>query len=149
MHRHGYKGRKLGREAGQRLALMRSLTVALIQHGEITTTLAKAKELRRSFEKLVTLAKRGDLHSRRLLTSRIGNLQAANALMDTIVKDVKRDSGYLRITREGFRRGDNAEMARIAFVDSISAYTTDASETPKAAPAEKTSGAKATKKEKK
>jgi len=119
---------------------MRGLACALIQHGEITTTLAKAKELRRNFEKLVTLAKRGDLHSRRLLVARINNLELANALMDNIVKDIKRDSGYLRITRAGYRRGDNAEMARIAFVDEIAAYQAPAAE-PKA-PAAKTPAAK-------
>jgi large subunit ribosomal protein L17 len=94
----------------------------LIQHGEIKTTLPKAKELRRSFEKLVTLAKKGDLNSRRLLIARVGNIQMANCLIDSVVKDIKRNSGYLRITREGYRRGDNAEMARIAFVDDIAAY---------------------------
>jgi large subunit ribosomal protein L17 len=112
---------------------MRSLSCSLIQHGEIKTTLPKAKELRRSFEKLITLAKRGDLNSRRLLIARVGNIQIANALMDDIVKDVKRDSGYLRITRDGYRRGDNAEMARIAFVDDITAYNAPAEEPKKAA----------------
>ena len=131
MHRHGYKGRKFGRETDQRLALMRGLACSLIQHGEITTTLAKAKELRRGVEKLVTLAKRGDLGSRRLLISRLGNIQMANCLMDDIVKDIKRDSGYLRITREGYRRGDNAETARIAFVDDIAAYKAEAEPTKK------------------
>jgi len=122
MHRHGYKGRKFGRETGQRLALMRGLSCSLAQHGEIKTTLAKAKELRREFEKLITLAKRGDLASRRLLIARLDNLALANFLIDNVVQDIKRDSGYLRITRDGRRRGDNTEMARIAFVDEIKAY---------------------------
>jgi large subunit ribosomal protein L17 len=141
MPKRGQKGRKLGRETNQRRALMRGLACSLIQHGEITTTLAKAKELRRDFEKLVTLAKRSDLHSRRLLVARINNLELANALMDSIVKDIKRDSGYLRITRAGYRRGDNAEMARISFVDTISAYQAPVDE-PKKAPATKPSAAK-------
>lgn len=145
MHRHGYKGRKFGRETDQRLALMKSLSCSLIQHGEITTTLPKAKELRRSFEKLVTLAKRGDLNSRRLLISRVGNIKIANFLMDDVVKDVKRDSGYLRISREGYRRGDNAEMARIAFVDDIAAYKEAPVEEPKRPTAKTTTDKKETK----
>ena len=137
MHRHGYKGRKFGRETDQRLALMRGLSCSLIQHGGITTTLPKAKELRRSFEKLVTLAKRGDLNSRRLLIARVGNIQLANFLMDDIVKDVKRDSGYLRIERVSYRRGDNAEMAHISFVDDIAAYTAPVEEPTKKSAAKK------------
>ncbi|MCL2002101.1 50S ribosomal protein L17 [Candidatus Saccharibacteria bacterium] len=116
---------------------MRGLTCSLIQHGEIVTTLPKAKELRRGFEKLITLAKRGDLASRRLLIARVGNIDLANGLMDDIVKDIKRDSGYLRITREGYRRGDNAEMARIAFVDEIKAYQVVEAEPVKKQPATK------------
>jgi large subunit ribosomal protein L17 len=106
---------------------------SLVQHGEIVTTLPKAKELRRGFEKLVTMAKRGDLNSRRLVIARLGSIDMGNCLTDDIVKDIKRDSGYLRITREGYRRGDNTEMARIAFVDDIAAYK----ETP-AEPVKKT-----------
>ena len=65
MHRHGYQGRKFGRERDQRTALMRSLSVALVEHGSIETTLPKAKELRPNFEKLVSKAKKGDLHNRK------------------------------------------------------------------------------------
>ena len=70
MHRHGYKGRKFGRETDQRSALLRGLMCSLIKHQTITTTLAKAKEIRRPTEKLITLAKRGNLASRRLLIAR-------------------------------------------------------------------------------
>lgn len=119
MHRHGYKGRKFGRETDQRKALTRGLMCALIQYQSITTTLARAKEIRRSTEKLITLARKGGLANRRLLIARLGNLEAATLLIDEIAPQIKRDSGYLRIERAGFRRGDNSEMATISFVDDI------------------------------
>ena len=119
MHRHGYKGRKFGRETDQRRALKRGLMKALIENTEITTTLAKAKEMRRDTEKLITIAKKGGLANRRILISRLDDIKTADLLMDKIAPQVKRDSGYLRIERAGFRRGDNAEMATISFVDNI------------------------------
>ena len=119
MHRHGYKGRKFGRETDQRRALERGLIKALIENTSITTTLARAKEIRREAEKLVTIAKKGGLANRRVLISRLDDIKAADLLMDVIAPQVKRDSGYLRIERAGFRRGDNAEMATISFVDNI------------------------------
>ena len=119
MHRHGYKGRKFGRETDQRLALKRGLMRALIEHQSITTTLAKAKEIRREAEKLITIAKKGGLANRRILISRLDDIKTADLLMDKIAPQIKRDSGYLRIERAGFRRGDNTEMATISFVDSI------------------------------
>ena len=120
MHRHGYKGRKFGRETDQRLALLRGLMCSLIKYQTITTTLARSKEIRRLTEKLITLAKKGDLASRRLVIARLGNLEAATLLFDVIAPQVKRDSGYLRIEHAGYRRGDNAEMGTISFVDEIS-----------------------------
>lgn len=119
MHRHGYKGRKFGRETDQRHALKRGLIRALIEHQQITTTLARAKEIRREAEKLVTIAKKGGLANRRILISRLDDIKTADLLMDKIAPQVKRDSGYLRIERAGFRRGDNTEMATISFVDHI------------------------------
>ena len=119
MHRHGYKGRKFGRETDQRQALERGLIRALIENQQITTTLARAKEIRREAEKLVTIAKRGGLANRRLLIARLDDIKIADLLMDKIAPQVKRDSGYLRIERAGFRRGDNTEMATISFVDNI------------------------------
>ena len=119
MHRHGYKGRKFGRETDQRRALQRGLTRALIEHQSITTTLARAKEIRRGTEKLVTIAKRGGLTNRRLLIARLDDIKTADLLMDVIAPQIKRDSGYLRIERAGFRKGDNTEMATISFVDDI------------------------------
>ena len=119
MHRHGYKGRKFGRETDQRRALERGLIRALIENTSITTNLARAKEIRRETEKLITIAKKGGLANRRLLISRLDDIKTADLLMDVIAPQVKRDSGYLRIERAGFRRGDNAEMGTISFVDSI------------------------------
>ncbi len=119
MHRHGYKGRKFGRETDQRRALRRGLIKALIENLEITTTLARAKEIRREAEKDITIAKKGGLANRRLLISRLDDIKTADLLMDVIAPQIKRDSGYLRIERAGFRRGDNAEMATISFVDNI------------------------------
>lgn len=119
MHRHGYKGRKFGRETDQRRALKRGLIKALIEHQSITTTLAKAKEIRREAEKLITIAKKGGLANRRLLIARLDDIKTADLLMDIIAPQIKRDSGYLRIERAGFRRGDNTEMATISFVDNI------------------------------
>lgn len=121
MHRHGYKGRKFGRERDQRRALKRSLSIALIEHGSIETTLPKAKDLRPDFEKLVSKAKKGDLHSRRLIVSTLASVPAAHKLVDQIAPAMKRTSGYLRIERTSLRRGDNAQMARISFVDDINA----------------------------
>ena len=119
MHRHGYKGRKFGRETDQRLALTRGLMCSLIINTSITTTLARAKEIRRSTEKLITLAKRGGLANRRLIIARLNDIEAASLLVDVIAPQIKRDSGYLRIEHAGYRRGDNAEMGTISFVDDI------------------------------
>ena len=119
MHRHGYKGRKFGRKTDQRTALTRSLMCSLIKYQSITTTLAKAKEIRRGTERLITIAKRGTLADRRLLISRLDDIAVANLLMDQIAPQIKRDSGYLRIERAGFRKGDNAELGTISFVDDI------------------------------
>ena len=119
MHRHGYKGRKFGRETGERKALICGLICSLIEHQSITTTLARAKEIRRETEKLITIAKKGGLANRRILISRLGNIEIADLLMDQIVPQIKRDSGYLKIERAGFRKGDNTELGTISFVDSI------------------------------
>lgn len=119
MHRHGYKGRKFGRKTDQATALVRGLMCSLIKYQSITTTLARAKEMRRSAEKLVTLAKKGGLASRRLIIARLDDIETADLLMDVIAPQIKRDSGYLKIERAGFRKGDHSEMATISFVDDI------------------------------
>ena len=117
MHAHGTRGRKFGRETDQRKALTRGLICSLIKYQTITTTLARAKEIRCMTEKLVTMAKKGGLHNRRLVIARLNDLDAAALLFDVIAPQIKRDSGYLRIERASNRRGDNSEMATISFVD--------------------------------
>lgn len=119
MHRHGYKGRKFGRETDQRTALTRGLMRSLFKYKSINTTLAKAKEIRRPAEKLIAIAKKGDLAARRTVIARLNDQETGNELIDVIAPQIKRNSGYLRIERTGFRRGDNAEMATISFVDEI------------------------------
>ena len=142
MHRHGYKGRKFGRETDQRLALTRGLMCSLIKNQSITTTLARAKEIRRSTEKLITMAKKGGLANRRLIIARLNDLETATLLIDVIAPQVKRDSGYLKIEHAGFRRGDNSEMGIISFVDEISIEAPKKEEKPAAKPAAKKPAAK-------
>ena len=119
MHRHRYKGRKFGRKTDQRRALLRGLECSLIKYQSITVTLARAKEMRRETEKLITIAKKGGLANRRLLISRLDDIEVADLLIDVIAPQIKRDSGYLRIEKAGLRTGDNSEMATISFVDDI------------------------------
>jgi large subunit ribosomal protein L17 len=120
MHRHGYKGTKFHRERDQREALIESLAEALIIHGSIVTTLPKAKAVVPYVEKLITKAKKGDLHNRRQIISSLQTLSSAHKLVDELApKLAGRTSGHLRITREDNRRGDNAEMARVSFVDDL------------------------------
>ncbi len=119
MHRHGYQGRKFGRKTDQRRALTRGLMCSLIKYQSITTTLARAKEIRRETEKLITRAKKGGLQNRRIIISRLGDIEVAGLLIDTIAPQVTRNSGYLRIEAAGNRKGDNAEMSTISFVDTI------------------------------
>ena len=98
---------------------MRGLMISLVEHGTITTTLPKAKELRPQAEKMITVARQGSLAGRRRLIAKL-NVDTANRLVDVIVPSLKRDSGYLRVTRLDQRRvGDNAELATIEFVDEI------------------------------
>ena len=151
MHRHGYKGRKFGRETDQRKALTRGLMCSLIKYQSITTTLARAKEIRRMTEKLITIAKKGDLASRRIVISRLDDVEVANVLVDVIAPQIKRNSGYLRIEHAGYRRGDNSEMGTISFVDDID-YDFNADKKPakaakKAEPAKKSATKKSDKKE--
>lgn len=121
MHRHGYKGRKFGRERDQRRALMKSLADSLVIHQSIVTTVPKAKEVAPYLEKLITKAKKGDLHNRRQVISGLMTVSSANKLVDEIApKLTTRNSGYFRIEKETVRRGDNAQMARISFVDDLS-----------------------------
>jgi len=122
MHRHGYKGRKFGREKDQRRALLKSLAESLIKYGSIETTMPKAKETVPYVEKLITKAKKGDLHNRRQIIASLQTIEAAHKLVDEIApKLTARSSGYLRIIPTNFRRGDNARMAKIGFVDELDA----------------------------
>ena len=116
--RHRNAGRKLNRTATHRSAMFASLASALIKHEQIVTTLPKAKELRPVVEKLVTLAKRGDLHARRLAASRVRSEEMVKKLFETIGPRYKeRNGGYTRVLKAGFRYGDNAPVAVIEFVD--------------------------------
>lgn len=118
--RHRRKGKKLGRERGPRKALAVELSRALLRRGSISTTLVKAKFLRSSVERLVTLAKNPSLHHRRLLIRRLHDPRLADKLLTTIGPKYKtRPGGYLRLIRLGQRAGDRAAMARLEFVDSI------------------------------
>ena len=120
MHRHGYKGKKFHRERDQREALIQSLAEALILHESIETTLPKAKELVPYVEKLITKAKKGDLHNRRLIIADLQTLSSAHKLVDEIApKLTARTSGHLRIEKTSSRRGDNTQMARVSFVDEL------------------------------
>lgn len=120
MHRHGYKGRKLHRERDQREALIKGLADSLIKYESIETTLPKAKEIVPYVEKLITKAKKGDLHNRRQVISGLQTLESAHKLVDEIAPKLKgRNSGHLRIERTRLRRGDNAQLARVSFVDDL------------------------------
>lgn len=124
MHRHGYKGRKFGRETDQRRALIKGLATSLVTYGAIETTLPKAKELVPYAEVLITKAKRGDLHNRRQVIAGLSTLDAAQKLVDEIAPKLGgRTSGHLRIVRTKTRVGDNTQLARVEFVDTISETT--------------------------
>lgn len=116
--RHKVAGRQFGRNTKQRKALFRALIVSLFQHLKIETTLARAKEIRKIAEPLITLAKRGDLHARRLVLSRLPNKKIVGRLFHDIAPALsQRNGGYLRIVKTRFRHGDSAQMAIIEFVD--------------------------------
>mgnify|MGYP002336138095 CR=1 FL=1 len=125
MHRHGYRGRKFGRETDARTALLKGLADSLILQGSIETTLPKAKELRPYLEKMISKAKQGGLHNRRQIISGVATLEAAHKLIDDIAPKLsRRSSGYLRIKRTNLRRGDAAQMAQISFVDDLASKST-------------------------
>ena len=116
--RHRIGGRKLQRTSAHRAALFRNMAAALIKHEQITTTLAKARELRPYTEKLVTLAKKGGLSNRRLAHARLLDDTQLVKLFDTIApRYAERAGGYCRVVKAGIRQSDAAEMAIIEFVD--------------------------------
>ena len=116
--RHRKAGRALRRTSEQKLALMRNLASSLIEHGAIETTEAKAKELRPFVEKLITKARSGTLHDRRIAGKHVHKRETADKLFQEIgPKFSKRAGGYTRILKTGHRKGDGAEMARIELVE--------------------------------
>ncbi len=109
--------RKLGRNTGQRRAMMRSITTALLKTGRIETTEPKAKELKSIAEKMITLGKRGDLHSRRIVAAYLMDEDVVKDLFDNISKKYsERPGGYTRIIKAGNRRGDAASMVIVELV---------------------------------
>lgn len=118
--RHQKKGRKLSRTESHRTSLMRNMAISLFRHGRVQTTTAKAKELRPFAERLITLAKRGDLHARRQAARHINDQGVLFELFDSIgPRYAERPGGYTRVLKTGFRRGDGAEMALIELVEQV------------------------------
>ena len=120
MHRHGYKGKKFNRERDQRRALIKGLADSLVKYESIETTLPKAKEIVPYIEKLITKAKKGDLHNRRQVIAKLQTIASAHKLVDDIAPKLgARNSGHVRIEKTRTRRGDNAQLARVSFVDDL------------------------------
>ncbi|MCG6122654.1 MAG: 50S ribosomal protein L17 [Microvirga sp.] len=116
--RHGFRGRRFNRSPEHRKAMFMNMSVALIKHEQIVTTLPKAKDLRPVVEKLVTLAKRGDLHARRQAIAVLQDETIVRKLFDVLGKRyADRPGGYTRVLKAGFRYGDDAPMAVFEFVD--------------------------------
>ncbi|MCH8522696.1 50S ribosomal protein L17 [Glycocaulis sp.] len=116
--RHGNGYRKLNRTASHRRAMFANMAASLIEHEQIVTTLPKAKELKPIMDKLITLAKKGDLHARRQAISQIRNKEQVTKLFATLgPRYGERNGGYTRVLKAGFRYGDNAPMAVIELVD--------------------------------
>jgi len=117
--RHGNAGRRFNRTQSHRKAMLANLAISLVEHEQIVTTLPKAKDLRPIVEKLVTIAKKGDLAARRQLASELQNNEiAAKKLFDVLGPRYKaRAGGYTRVLKAGFRHGDSAAVAVIEFVD--------------------------------
>ena len=137
--RHLKSGRKLSRRKDHRTAMLANLAASIIQHERVHTTDAKAKEVRPFIEKMVTFARRGDIHARRIVLARLkGNQSAVKKLFDEIgPRYTARPGGYTRIIKLGFRQGDNSAMSLIEFVGELK---------PKPAADEGEKGAKKTKK---
>ena len=115
---HRKSGRRLNRSSSHRKAMFANMAISLIKHEQIKTTLPKAKELRPIIEKLITLGKRGDLHSRRQALSKLGKCDQVEKLFSVLAERYSsRDGGYTRVMKNGFRYGDSAPMAVIELVD--------------------------------
>ncbi len=116
--RHRKRGRKLGRTSAHRQAMLANMAASLIKHEQITTTLPKAKELRRVVDRLITLGKRGDLHARRQAIAALGDKAMVRKLFATLgPRYAERAGGYTRVLKAGYRYGDAAPMAIIELVD--------------------------------
>ena len=128
--RHRKKGRKLGRKNGNRRALLMNLASQLIVHKRIKTTDAKAKELRSFIEPLITLAKKDDLHSRRMVIKKLPHKNIVRSLCKEIApRYVERPGGYTRIIKLGYRDNDRAPVSIIEFVDMVEVSTSEEKET--------------------
>ena len=135
--RHRNSGKRLGRNTSHRKAMLRNMVTSLLEHEKITTTDARAKELRPMAEKLITLAKRGDLHARRQATEVIRDRKTVAKLFERIApRYADRPGGYTRIIKLGHRLGDNAALSLITLVEEACAPKTK-KKAPKAAPAPK------------
>src|SRR5215813_11897116 len=116
--RHGDGLRKLGRTTSHRLAMFRNMTVSLLRHEQITTTLPKAKELRKVVEPMITIGKKPSLANRRLAYDRLRDRATVSKLFGELgPRYAKRNGGYLRILKSGFRKGDNAPLALVTLMD--------------------------------
>src|SRR3954462_13496420 len=135
--RHGSGLRKLGRTSSHRAAMLRNMTVSLLRHEEITTTLPKAKELRRVAEPMITLGKKPSLANRRLAYDRLRDREIVSKLFrDLGPRYTKRNGGYLRVLKTGFRKGDNAPLALGSLLDrpdAVDAEPQDKKKAPKKA----------------
>ena len=130
--RHGTGLKKLGRTSSHRLAMFRNMTVSLLRHEEITTTLPKAKALRRVAEPMITLGKQPSLANRRLAYDRLRDRSIVAKLFDDLgPRYAKRNGGYLRILKTGFRKGDNAPLALVTLMDRPDPAATPAVDEPK------------------
>ena len=128
--RHRKKGRRLGRKNGNRKALFMNLASQLIMHKRIKTTDAKAKELRRFIEPLITLAKKNDLHSRRMVIRKLPHKNIVTSLFNEIApKYIDRPGGYIRIIKLGYRDNDRAPVSIIEFVDTVEVSNSEEKET--------------------
>jgi large subunit ribosomal protein L17 len=135
--RHRNSGKRLGRNTSHRKAMMRNMVTSLFEHEKITTTDARAKELRPMAEKLITLAKRGDLHARRLVTEVVRDRKTVAKLFERVApRYAERPGGYTRIIKMGHRLGDKAALSMISLVEE--AYAPKAKKkAPKEAPVKK------------
>jgi large subunit ribosomal protein L17 len=132
--RHGHGLRKLNRTSSHRLAMLRNMTNSLLRHETITTTLPKAKELRRVVEPMITLGKKPSLANRRLAFNRLRDREMVGKLFEDLgPRYAKRNGGYLRILKTGFRKGDNAPLALVLLLDQPDKSADEKKEDKKAA----------------